>query len=201
MHLRRSNDRGAQRAIAVAVTTLALLGLLTAVGQYSVVAGDPVSPPPAVSSQGAGVPVRLKIPAISLDAAIESVGLTSANLMEVPTYYDEAAWYRLGPRPGERGNAVISGHVDSTTGGAVFWDLRKLIPGDTIGVVGDDGIERKFVVTASERYAPGDAPLTRIFGAADGAHLNLITCDADTPFDLASGSYAGHLLIYADAAP
>jgi len=55
------------------------------------------------------------------------------------------------------------------------------------------------VVTASERYAPADAPLTRIFGAADGVHLNLITCDADTPFDPASGAYTGYLLVYADA--
>ncbi len=55
------------------------------------------------------------------------------------------------------------------------------------------------MVTASERYAPADAPLTRIFGAADGIHLNLITCDADTPFDPASGAYTGYLLVYADA--
>ncbi|MDQ6603764.1 MAG: class F sortase, partial [Chloroflexota bacterium] len=138
-------------------------------------------------------------PSINVDAAIENVGLTSDNLMDVPKYYDEAAWYQLGPRPGERGNAVISGHVDSTKGSALFWDLRKLVPGDTITVVGDDGIERRFVVTASERYTPGGAPLTRIFGAADGVHLNLITCDADTPFDSTSGAYTGYLLIYADA--
>lgn len=55
------------------------------------------------------------------------------------------------------------------------------------------------MVTASERYAPADAPLTRIFGAADGVYLNLITCDADTPFDPASGAYTGYLLVYADA--
>lgn len=199
MHRRRSNDRGAQRAIAIAVTALVLVGLLTAVGQYPVVAGDPVPPPPTVSTQDAGVPVRLKIPSIHVDAAIEAVGLTSDNLMDVPKYYDEAAWYQLGPRPGERGNAVISGHVDSTTGAALFWDLHKLVPGDTIGVVGDNGIERQFVVKASERYTPRDVPLTRIFGAADGVHLNLITCDADTPFDRASGSYTGYLLVYADA--
>ncbi len=199
MQRRIRNDRGARRAKATAVTALMLLGLLMAVGQPRVAADDTVTPPPAVSGQGAGVPVRLKIPAINLDAAVEDVGLTPANLMDLPKQYDEAAWYRLGPRPGEPGNAVISGHVDSTTGIALFWDLRKLVPGDTIGVVGDDGIQRQFVVTASERYATGDAPLTRIFGAADGSHLNLITCDADTPFDRASGAYTGYLLVYADA--
>jgi len=181
------------------VTALMLLGVLTAVGQSPVVADDAAPPPPTASTQGAGVPVRLKIPSINVDAAIENVGLTADNLMEVPKQYDEAAWYQLGPRPGERGNAVISGHVDSTKGIALFWELRKLAPGDTIGVVGDDGIARQFVVTTLERYAPADAPLTRIFGAADGVHLNLITCDADTPFNPASGAYTGYLLVYADA--
>ncbi len=199
MFLRRSNGQGAQRAITIAVTALVFLGLLTAVGNTPVVAGDTVSPAFTISAQDAGIPVRLKIPSIGIDAAIETVGLTVENLMEVPQYYDEAAWYQPGPRPGASGNAVISGHVDSTTGEALFWNLRKLVPGDTISVLDENGIERQFVVTAAERYAPADVPLDRIFGAADGIHLNLITCDADTPFDRASGAYTGYLLVYADA--
>lgn len=191
MHLRRSTDRRTQRKIGVAVTACVLLGLFTAVGPSPVVAGDPV--------QSAGMPIRLKIPSIHVDATIEPVGLTPENLMGLPKYTDEVAWYQLGPRPGEPGNAVISGHVDSTTGAAIFWDLHKLVVGDTISVVGDNGFERQFVVTASERYATGDAPLTRIFGAADGVHLNLFTCDADTLFDRATGAYTGYLLVYADA--
>ncbi len=118
----------------------------------------------------------------------------------MPKDFNETAWYDLGARPGALGNAVIDGHVDSATGKAVFWDLRKLVSGDQIVVVGDDGIERPFVVTASESYTRMDVPLDRVFGPTTETHLNLITCDSSTAFDRTRGEYAGNLVVYARAA-
>lgn len=148
-----------------------------------------------------GQPVRLKIPAIRVDAAVERVGKAADGSMDVPTSFESTAWYQLGARPGEPGNAVIDGHVDSTMGKAVFWDLRKLVRGDQIIVVGDDGVERRFVVTDTGKYATAEVPLMRVFGPAPGAHLNLITCDATTTFNRATESYDGNFVVYADAAP
>lgn len=158
--------------------------------------GDAAPPPPRP-----GQPVRLKIPSISVDAVVEQVGKTPDGAMDVPRDFYETAWYQLGPRPGEPGNAVIDGHVDSTTGKAIFWDLRKLVRGDQIVVVGDDGVERRFVVTDMGTYATADVPLDRLFGPAAGAHLNLITCDSNTTFNHTTHSYDGNLVVYADAAP
>lgn len=153
----------------------------------------PVQPP-------VGQPVRLKIPAINVDAATEQVGQAPDGAMDVPKDFNDTAWYDLGARPGEQGNAVIDGHVDSTTGKAVFWDLRKLVSGDQIIVVGDDGAERQFVVTASEAYPRDAVPLDRVFGATTETHLNLITCDSSSAFDRTSKEYAGNLVVYARAA-
>ncbi len=147
-----------------------------------------------------GQPVRLKIPAINVDAAVEQVGQTPDGSMDVPKNFDNTAWYDLGARPGERGNAVVAGHVDSTHGKAVFWDLSKLVGGDQIIVVGDDNVERTFVVTASEAYTRADVPLDRVFGATTDTHLNLITCDSRSAFDRTRGEYAGNLVVYARAA-
>lgn len=148
-----------------------------------------------------GMPVRLRLPTINVDAAVEQVGLAPDGSMDVPKDFSEAAWYRLGPRPGEPGNAVIDGHVDSTTGWAVFWDLRRLTRGDPIVVVGDDGVERRFVVTGWEKYARQDVPIGRVFGPTTGIHLNLITCDQASTFDFTRREYAGNLIVYAEAAP
>ena len=41
----------------------------------------------------------------------------------VPSKPTDVAWYKPGPAPGEAGDAVIDGHLDWTTGRAVFWDL------------------------------------------------------------------------------
>ncbi len=158
-------------------------------------------PPTPTPVPRTGVPVRLRIPTIKVDAPVEHVGLTQDGAMDVPKDYDNTAWYMLGPRPGEQGNAAIAGHVDSKTGKAVFWDLTKLKAGDEVFVVGDDGVERRFRVTATEGYKRADAPLNRIFGPATGQHLNLITCDVDSGFDRRRGEYGGNIVVYTEAAP
>ena len=57
-----------------------------------------------------GLPLRLRVPSIGVDASIEYVGLTKAGAMEVPKLHPNVAWYSLGTRPGDRGSAVIAGH-------------------------------------------------------------------------------------------
>lgn len=161
-------------------------------------------PPPAPTATAiprAGQPVRLQIPSIKVNAAIEHVGLTASGDMDVPKSYDNTAWYEPGPRPGEVGNAAIAGHVDSKTGKAVFWDLAKLKPGDEVFVVGDDGATRRFVVSAVASYGRTDAPLQQIFGPTTAQHLNIITCDSTSTFDRAKGEYAANVVVYTTYAP
>ena len=63
------------------------------------------------------------------------------------------AWYAPGPRPGQRGNAVIAGHVDYPgIGPVVFWTAQRSCAGDEIFVTDDQGVRRRFVVTAVEIY-------------------------------------------------
>ncbi len=167
------------------------------------VAPTPTVVPPAAPTVAAvpraGQPVRIQIPAIKVDAAIEYVGLTAEGNMDTPKNYDNTAWYEPGARPGDVGNAAIAGHVDSKTGKAVFWDLAKLKPGDEIFVVGDDGATRRFVVASLDSYGRTDAPLQQIFGPTSARHLNVITCDSTTPFT--NGHYASNVVVYADYAP
>ena len=141
------------------------------------------------------LPVRLRIPAIGVDAWIEPVGLTEDQAMDVPSRWEDVAWFELGYRPGEAGNAVIAGHLDTNTGApAVFWNLNKLQPGDEVIVVGEDGRERRFVVQGSEIYPYDQAPVQRIFGPAEEPRLNLITCDG--AWDREQLNYTHRLVVY-----
>jgi sortase A len=157
------------------------------------------TPVPTPTPVPIGTPARFKIPTIKVDAEVEQVGLTADGAMDTPKNYDNVAWYSPGPKPGEPGNATIAGHVDSKRGEAVFWNLRKLKPGDEVYVVGGDGVERRFVVTLLEFYKRSEAPLQRIFGPADGRHLNLITCAG--VFDRGRQEYDSVLVVYTDLAP
>lgn len=125
------------------------------------------------------LPVRLKIPAISVNASLEYVGLTSNGHMGVPTVPAKAAWFNLGPRPGEIGSAVIDGHFGIWQNGqtSVFDNLYKLRKGDKLTVEDQKGVAITFVVTELRIYDQNQ-DATDVFSSNDGlAHLNLITCE------------------------
>jgi hypothetical protein len=127
-------------------------------------------------------PIRLIIPAIGVNAFIESVGTQSNGDLATPTHnpWEDAGWYNLGPHPGERGSAVIDGHLDRPGGyPAVFWRLRDLHVGDEALVMNMAGKTLHFRVTRTALYSPQEAPLQDIFGNWGGIYLNLLTCAGD----------------------
>ena len=127
-------------------------------------------------------PVRLIIPAIAINASVEDVGTQANADLATPSHnpWVDVGWYNLGPRPGERGSAVIDGHLDRPGGfPAVFWYLRDLHVGDEVLVKNSSGKTLHFQVTRIELYAPQDAPIQDIFGNSGGTFLNLITCAGD----------------------
>lgn len=119
--------------------------------------------------------------------------------MDVPAKVEDVAWYKLGYRPGERGSAVIAGHLDTARGEpAVFWDLESLEPGDEVFVQGLDGVKHRFLVDFHTRYPYDGAPVQQIFGPADQPQLVLITCKGD--WDRINRNYSHRVVVYAKAA-
>lgn len=145
-----------------------------------------------------GIPIRLKIPSINVDAALESVGLTGEGRVDVPKDLVNAAWFNQGPRPGEKGSAVIDGHFGSKNGvPAVFRNLSALQKGDKIYVEDEDGTTTTFVVRELRTYDP-DAETSDVFGSNDGkAHLNLITCEGT--WDKTEKTFSDRLVVFTDA--
>lgn len=152
----------------------------------------------AVSVPSQGRPLRLKIPTLNVDAAIEDVGLTTAGAMDVPQRPNDVAWFNLGARPGEPGSAVLAGHRDWYNGKkAVFYDLHKLRPGETMSIEDDLGQSATFVVREIRVYdAKADAP--KVFAADAIAHLNLVTCIG--AWNISKKSYSQRLVVFTDIA-
>lgn len=144
-----------------------------------------------------GVPVRLLIPAIDVDASLEGVGVTNDGAMGTPKDPAFAAWFNLGPRPGESGSAVIAGHYGWKNNiQAVFDNLSDLEAGDKIFIEDEGGAEVVFIVRQLRIYGEDDAP-TGVFSSHDGnAHLNLITCGG--VWDATKKSYSTRIVVFAD---
>lgn len=143
-----------------------------------------------------GLPVRLRIPSIKVDTAIEHVGITPEGAMDVPTQLADVAWYKLGPRPGQKGSAVIDGHRSSRAWiPAVFDDLQKLQVGYLIYIKDEFGMEITFIVKDRRLYDPQE-DTSAIFGRNDGTYLNFITCDGD--WDQVQKSFSKRLVIFTE---
>lgn len=143
-------------------------------------------------------PQELRIPKLGISTAVEHVGLNAEREMDVPKDADNVAWYQHGPTPGEAGNAVLAGHLDSETGPAVFYKLSALEAGDEVEVLNDNGEYVTFRVTHKADYPVEEFPLVEVFGQAPTSRLNLITCTGS--FDKASRNYSHRTVVYTELA-
>jgi len=140
-------------------------------------------------------PVVLSIPAIGVLAQIVRLGLNPDGTLQVPRAFDEAGWWTGSTLPGERGSAVILGHVDSFTGPAVFYRIRDLEPGDRVYVWGADGVPASFVVQRVEQYPKNAFPTGVVYGAVRYPALRLVTCGGS--FDFTTHHYRDNIVVFA----
>ena len=92
-------------------------------------------------------PVQIEIAQLSVVAPVAAVGLTQDNAMDIDKDISKTAWYKLGPKPGEKGSAVIAGHYGWINGqGSVFNDIHSLQPGDKIAIYDEKGLVINFAV-------------------------------------------------------
>jgi len=143
------------------------------------------------------LPARLKIPKISVDAAVDHLGLAHQGSLDAPADPTSVGWFELGPRPGEPGNAVIDGHFSWVHNiPAVFDNLSKLQRGDSLYVEDEKGVSITFVVQRLRLYGQNENDFA-VFNSSDGkAHLNLITCGG--VWNYSQHSYSKRLVVFAD---
>ncbi|MFF8882719.1 class F sortase [Streptomyces flaveolus] len=124
------------------------------------------------------VPDRVAIPAIQVDAPIMPVGLDADGWIAAPPPEDPnlAGWFTGAVSPGEKGTAVVVGHVDNTRGPAVFYGLGALKKGNRIEVSRQDGKTAVFEIYGIEVFEKDDFPGDRVYASKGTPELRVITC-------------------------
>ncbi|HYJ75192.1 MAG TPA: class F sortase [Kineosporiaceae bacterium] len=140
-------------------------------------------------------PARLRIPAIGVDTPLLRLGLDATGAVEPPKPWMKAGWFTGSARPGQAGPAVILGHVDSTTGPAVFYRLASLRPGDTVQVTRTDGTRITFRVSGRQQVAKSQFPTDLVYGPSLEPSLRLVTCGGS--FDKRAGHYRDNIIVSA----
>lgn len=162
-------------------------------------------PPPSVADKSvparvpASPPVRLVIPSAGVNAPVIPEGLDEHHALEMPplSAHNLAGWYERSAMPGQTGAAVIAGHVDSTTGTSVFFNIRYLKPGDKIIVVEANHDTVTFKVSWVQEASKTAFPTRAVYGYVPSPALRLVTCGG--PFDYSTGHYQDNIIVYASA--
>jgi sortase (surface protein transpeptidase) len=158
----------------------------------SVPAVAPVVSKPKVNANG----YSLAINAIGLNISLARTSLDSAGHLMVPANPNTAAWYTKGPKPGEAGTALVTGHLDSAAGPGVFINLSKLKAGELIKVGKPDGTVATFRIDRLASYGQDNTfPWNEVYKTSGSAQLRIITCDG--VYSKATGHYTRNLVVYA----
>ncbi|PAZ15035.1 class F sortase [Streptomyces sp. SA15] len=141
-------------------------------------------------------PDRVRIPSIQVDAPITPVGLDADGWVGAPPPEDPnlAGWFTGAVSPGEKGTAVVVGHVDNTQGPAVFYGLGALKKGNRAEVARRDGKTAVFEIYGIEVFAKNNFPGNRVYGSKGSPELRIITCGGG--FSKQNG-YDGNVVVFA----
>ncbi|MEU9475849.1 class F sortase [Streptomyces sp. NPDC048191] len=149
------------------------------------------------SALSRSAPTRLLIPKISVDAPFTTLAIGASGQLEPPPAGETnlVGWYAKGAAPGERGTAIIAGHIDTKTSAAVFANLDHLKAGDHFTVQRADGSKPEFVVDDTETFAKDDFPSKRVYADAKRPEVRLITCAG--AYDHSAKDYTDNLVVFA----
>ncbi|MET7934378.1 class F sortase [Streptomyces sp. NPDC005322] len=160
---------------------------------------DPTATPE--SRPGPALPrspaTHLDIPSIGVSAPFTALSLDSTGMLIPPPDTDNnlVGWYQGGPSPGERGNAVVAGHVDTKVGPAVFYTLSSLKPGSKVDITREDGTIATFAVDKVQTFKKNAFPDQEVYGDTPDAQLRLITCGG--AYDHAAKDYTANVVAFA----
>lgn len=124
-------------------------------------------------------PQSIMIPALDLFTTVESVGQTENGAMDVPSDWENVAWYEPGYAPGENGRAALAAHLDWEGSAGPFWDLQSVPTGSLIAVVGTDNRILVYRTVSNTSYGRSADVSAQVFGPADTSRLSLITCEGN----------------------
>jgi sortase (surface protein transpeptidase) len=139
-------------------------------------------------------PVHLSIPIIGLSVPLSVLTLNKNGTVNVPTNFSEPGWYKGDRSPGQKGSAVILGHVDNYHGPAVFYHLAKLNLGNHVDVTLADGKKLVFAVIGIRMYKKTNFPDALVYGSRTYPALQLVTCGGI--FDPKTGHYLSNIVVF-----
>jgi sortase (surface protein transpeptidase) len=163
------------------------------------------APTPTAPAHTAPAPTGVAMPRIGIKstAPLIPLGLDDDMHLEVPDVHTPqvGGWFKSGPWPGEKGPAVIAGHVSGRPPGSahsvpgLFARLPEARVGDEVTVTREDGSTVRFAVYAVRSYPKDRFATAEVYGDTPDPELRLITCSGS--FNEATHHYDDNTVAFA----
>jgi sortase (surface protein transpeptidase) len=124
-------------------------------------------------------PKYISVPAIGIsNTRIIRLGILANGQIATPDDIFDTGWYDASAKPGQAGAMFIYGHVSSWTANGIFYNLKKLTPGDDITITRGDNQTFTYQVVATKIYPYMNVDMSAVLAPINPnlPGLNLMTC-------------------------
>ena len=143
------------------------------------------------------LPRLIRIPKIKVESRITRLGISSDGKLRSPTNIYDTGWFEGSAKPNESGAMLLAGHVHGPTKPGIFYNLHKLVTGDTFEVERGDGQVFNYKVVETKTFHRDNvdmaAAMTPFLSGERG--LNIITCSGY--IDESGNHYEDRLIVFA----
>ncbi len=125
------------------------------------------------------LPKYITIPSIGVPKTrVIQLGVTKNNQIATPNNIYDTGWYNASAKPGQPGAMFIFGHVSSWQANGVFYNLKKIKPGDAITIQRGDNTIFTYKVASTKVYPATQVDMHAVLSpiSSSVAGLNLMTC-------------------------
>jgi LPXTG-site transpeptidase (sortase) family protein len=139
-------------------------------------------------------PKKIRITKINVDAYVQKAGVDQNKQVAVPDNVHLAGWFSDSQKPGQKGLAIIAGHVSGRTTDGVFKQLGNLAKGDEFEIeLGNGDIKRYKVIETNQVKEADSAGILFSQNPKVKSQVNLITCGGQ--FDDSSDQYEDRIIV------
>jgi len=132
------------------------------------------------------LPARMRIPALSLDYDVRSMGADASGTMLIAPALEVISWFDRSAIPGNHGNAIFGGHNLWQGRRSQIYTLDELEIGDELEIEYEDGTISRWYMESVFVYELRLAPAHLIMDTEGEQRLTLITCKP--PFNPSRGT-------------
>lgn len=145
----------------------------------------------------ADLPRVITISKIQVSARIKRIVAQSSGELSAPRNIYDAGWYDGSVKPGEKGTALLVGHVFGASQPGIFYRLNNLTQNDIIEIEMGDGRKLTFKVVSIEYVSHENVDLEKALASSDPSRptLNLLTYSGR--YDVRTNSYEKRIFIHA----